>query len=109
MKKRFKAIIAVLLALSISAFVLAACSGDTNADKIDSSELGGYDYSQEAAFGEVPDENVRIDGVLDEDLWKTLPLIFRKKDFISALTPMTKKSIGTVKTIITGTLISFSE
>ena len=72
MKKRFKVIIAVLLALSISAFVLAACSGDTNADKIDSSELGGYDYSQEAAFGEVPDENVRIDGVLDEDLWKNL-------------------------------------
>lgn len=54
MKKRFKVIIAVLLALSLSAFVLAACSGDTNADKIDSSELGGYDYSQEAAFGEVP-------------------------------------------------------
>ena len=72
MKKRFKVIIAVLLALSLSAFVLAACSGDTNADKIDSSELGGYDYSQEAAFGEVPDENVRIDGVLDEDLWKNL-------------------------------------
>ena len=72
MKNKFKFLIVALLVLSMSAFVLAACRTSGDGEKIDSSGLNNYDYSQEAAFGEVPDENVRIDGKLDEQLWQNL-------------------------------------
>lgn len=74
MKAKFKILIIALLAVALSVMVLAACSNSGNHIKqgVIEGELPDYDYNKEAAFGEAPDENIRIDGRLDETMWQGL-------------------------------------
>ena len=70
MNKKFKFGILAALILALCAFVFAACSGKTpGAIDVD---VPGYDHNTKAAFGELPDENILIDGDLTEDMWKNL-------------------------------------
>lgn len=74
MKAKFKILIIALLAVALSVMVLAACanSGNKIKEEVIEGDLPDYDYNKEAAFGEAPDENIRIDGRLDEALWQNL-------------------------------------
>ncbi len=70
MKKKFKFGIIAALVFALCAFVFAACSGKTPG--VVDADVPGYDHNTKAAFGELPDENVLIDGDLTEDMWKNL-------------------------------------
>lgn len=72
MKKKFRFGILAALVFALCAFVFAACGGNGKAPGTIDVDVPGYDHNQKAAFGELPDENVRIDGELSEDLWKNL-------------------------------------
>lgn len=72
MKKKFKFGILAVLVFALCAFVFAACGGNGKAPGTIDVDVPDYDHNQKAAFGELPDENIRIDGELSEDLWKNL-------------------------------------
>lgn len=80
MKKKFKFGILVALVLALCAFVFAACAGNggnNNGDNntvpgVIDTDVPGYDHNRKAAFGELPDEKVLVDGKLDEDMWQGL-------------------------------------
>ena len=66
MKKKFRFGILAALVFALCAFVFAACGGNGKAPGTIDVDVPGYDHNQKAAFGELPDENVRIDGELSE-------------------------------------------
>ena len=80
MKKKFKFGILVALVLALCAFVFAACAGnggnnngdDNTVPGVIDTDVPGYDHNRKAAFGELPDEKVLVDGKLDEDMWQGL-------------------------------------
>lgn len=69
MKKNFKWLLVSALGLAFCALTFGACNAGK---KIDSDGILEYDYTSTPAFGAQPDENVLIDGKLDEELWENL-------------------------------------
>lgn len=68
MKKKITLILCTIIMSVSCVFGFAACG--INAGIILSDGLVDYNSNANAAYGEMPDENVRIDGILNESMWE---------------------------------------
>lgn len=70
MKKKIRNKLILWLSIACCMVTVSACS--CGGEVIDINGLNGYDYNSTPAFGAEPDEDVLIDGKLDEELWENL-------------------------------------